>query len=86
MKSFLVALYVVCRCILYPNSKIVVVTAVKSQSRALVQQKIQGELMIMCPNLRNEIENINISNHSCEITFKNGSTLNAINCSENVRG
>lgn len=42
--------------------------------------------MRMCPNLRNEIENINISNHSCEITFKNGSTLNAINCSENVRG
>lgn len=80
------ALYVIIRAILYPNSKIIVVTAVKSQSRALVQQKIQGELMRMCPNLRNEIENINISNHSCEVTFRNGSVINAINCSENVRG
>ena len=42
--------------------------------------------MRMCPNLRSEIENINISNHSCEVTFRNGSVINAINCSENVRG
>ena len=71
---------------MYPNSKIIVATAVKSQSRALVQQKIQGELMRMCPNLKNEIEDIKISNHQCEVIFKNGSILSAINCADSVRG
>lgn len=42
--------------------------------------------MRMCPNIANEIESINISNHSCEVKFRNGSVISAINASENVRG
>ena len=42
--------------------------------------------MRMCPNLKNEIEDIKISNHQCEVIFRNGSVISAINCGENVRG
>ena len=42
--------------------------------------------MRMCPNLKNEIEDIKISNHQCEVIFKNGSILSAINCADSVRG
>ena len=42
--------------------------------------------MRMCPNLKNEIEDIKISNHQSEETFRNGSVISAINCGENVRG
>ena len=56
-KSFITALYCCCRCILYPNSKIVLAAGTKGQSKLLVSEKIQKELMSMSPPLRKEIRN-----------------------------
>ena len=57
-KSFITALYCCCRCILYPNSKIVLAAGTKGQSKLLVSEKIQKELMSMSPPLRKEIRKI----------------------------
>ena len=40
-KSYLVAVFIVCKAILYPGIKILVSCETKSQSRALVKEKIE---------------------------------------------
>jgi hypothetical protein len=54
-KSFIIALYACCRCIVYPHSKIVLSSATKGQSKLIVSDKIRNELMNMSPVLRKEI-------------------------------
>ena len=87
-KSWLIALYCCCRCILYPGQKIIVSCETKEQSRNLIRDKIVNELMNMSPNLRKEINprEIKIGTNESYVKFKNGSTITAINASENTRG
>lgn len=54
-KSFLIAIFVVIRCILYPGTKVVITSGTRGQS-INVLEKIQTELMPVSPNLRNEID------------------------------
>ena len=44
-KSFIIALYACCKCILYPNYLIVISSGTKGQSKLIVSEKIQKELM-----------------------------------------
>ncbi len=74
------------RAILYPNQKIIVSCTTKEQSRALVREKISKELMGQSPMLRREILDIKIGTHETSVTFRNGSSILAINASENTRG
>ena len=87
-KSWLVALYCCCRAILYPGQKILVSTETKEQSRNLIREKIVNELMGMSPNLKKEInpKEVKIGTNESYVKFKNGSTITAINASENTRG
>ena len=87
-KSWLIALYCCCRCILYPGQKVIVSCETKEQSRNLIREKIVNELMNMSPNLRKEINprEIKIGTNESYVKFKNGSTITAINASENTRG
>ena len=87
-KSWLIALYCCCRGILYPGQKIIVSCETKEQSRNLIREKIVNELMNMSPNLRKEINprEIKIGTNESYVKFKNGSTITAINASENTRG
>ena len=87
-KSWLIALYCCCRAILYPGQKIIVSCETKEQSRNLIREKIVNELMNMSPNLRKEINprEIKIGTNESYVKFKNGSTITAINASENTRG
>ena len=87
-KSWLIALYCCCRCILYPGQKVIVSCETKEQSRNLIREKIVNELMNMSPNLRKEINprEIKIGTNESYVKFKNGSTIIAINASENTRG
>ena len=87
-KSWLIALYCCCRCILYPGQKIIVSCETKEQSRNLIREKIVTELMNMSPNLRREInpKEVKIGTNESYVKFKNGSTITAINASENTRG
>lgn len=85
-KSFIIALYACCRCILYPNSMIVLASSTKGQSKLLVSEKIQKELMNMSPRLRKEIRKIKDNQNEIIVFFKNNSTITVVPASENARG
>ena len=55
-------------------------------TRSLIREKISKELMKQSPMLRREIADIKIGTHETAVYFRNGSTILAINASENTRG
>lgn len=85
-KSWVIALYACCRCILYPNSMIVLSSSTKGQSKLLVSEKIQKELMRDSPALRKEIRKIKDNQNEVIVYFKNHSTITVVPASENGRG
>lgn len=85
-KSFIIALYACCKCILYPNSLIVLASSTKAQSKLLVSEKIQKELMNLSPVLRKEIARIKDNQNEVIVYFKNHSTITVVPASENGRG
>ena len=85
-KSFIIALYACCRCILFPNSMIVLSSATKGQSKLLVSEKIQKELMTISPILRKEILRVKDNQNEVIVYFRNHSTITVVPASENGRG
>ena len=85
-KSFIIALYACCRCILYPRSKIVLASATRGQSTLIVSEKIEKELYRMSPTLRREIEKITSNKTEVEVVFRNGSSIIVVTANENARG
>lgn len=85
-KSWVIALYACCQCILYPNSLIVLSSATKGQSKLLVSEKIQKELMRDSPMLRKEILRIKDNQNEVIVYFRNHSTITVVPASENGRG
>ena len=87
-KSYLIAIYVVARCILYPGSKIVLASGVKNQARLIISEKIV-DLYNKSAALRGEIgdyRNISTGVNAAEVVFKNGSKISATASSDNSRG
>ena len=87
-KSYLIAIYVVARCILYPGSKIVLASGVKNQARLIISEKIV-DLYNKSSALRGEIgdyRNISTGVNAAEVVFKNGSKISATASSDNSRG
>ena len=85
-KSFVIALYGCCKCILYPNYMIVISSATKGQSKLIVSEKIQKELMSMSPILNREIVSIKVGQYETVVSFKNDSTITVVPASDNARG
>ena len=85
-KSYTTSVFLCARAILYPGQLIIVSCTTKEQSRALVREKISKELMKQSPMLRKEIKDIKVGTNETCVYFKNGSTIQAINASENTRG
>lgn len=85
-KSFVIAIYACARCVLYPNSKVVIASATKKQSSLIVSEKIKKELMNMSPNLAREIKDIKAGSNETEVIFHNGSTIVVCPATENARG
>lgn len=85
-KSFIIALYACCRCIVYPYSKIVLSSATKGQSKLIISEKIRNELMNMSPILQKEISRIKDNQNEVIVYFRNGSTIVVVPASENGRG
>lgn len=85
-KSFLIAIFVVVRCILYPGTKVVITSGTRGQS-VNVLEKIQTELMPVSPNLRKEIDlqNSKFSGQDAKIMFKNSSYIKVVTASDNAR-
>lgn len=85
-KSFMIALYACCRCILYPGTKFVIGSATRGQAKLIVSEKIQNELMEWSKPLANEIEKISTSVNDIYVKFKNGSRINVYTANDNARG
>lgn len=85
-KSFLIAIFAVVRCILYPGTKVVITSGTRGQSINILE-KIQTELMPMSPNLRNEIDmaNTKFTGQDAKIMFKNTSYIKVVTASDNAR-
>lgn len=85
-KSFLVAIYICCRCILYPGTKVVIVSGTRGQA-INVLTKIQLELIPRSTNLKNEIDfnKTKFDGQYAMIVFKNGSSIKVVTASDNAR-
>lgn len=84
-KTFLTAVFIVYKAILYPKSKIVVCSKTRSQGTQVLE-KITKELMPMSALLRSEIRDVVINQSKAEITFRNGSFIEVVTASDTSRG
>lgn len=85
-KSFIIAMFSCCKCVVYPKTMIVLTSATKGQSKLLVSEKIQKELMNSSPMLRREILRIKDNQHEVVVYFRNHSTITVVPASDNGRG
>ena len=74
-KSYMTAIFLVCKAILYPNSLIVVSCSTKEQARNLIKEKIAKELCSQSRMLKREISKVVIGTNETVIYFHNGSTI-----------
>lgn len=84
-KTFLVALFCVVKCILYPREKIVVSSPTFKQSKELIG-KITDDFMHRSSLLRSEIDRVSTGQNDCGIWFKNGSFIVCKVSTPNARG
>lgn len=85
-KSFIIALYACCRCILYPGTLFVIGSATKGQSKLMVSAKIQDELMQWSKSLAAEIEKVSTSANDTYVKFRNTSKIIVYTANDNARG
>lgn len=85
-KSFIIALYACCRCILYPGTLFVIGSATKGQSKLMVSAKIQDELMQWSKPLAAEIDRVSTSVNDTSVHFRNGSKIIVYTANDNARG
>lgn len=85
-KSFIIALYACCRCILYPGTIFVIGSATKGQSKLMVSAKIQDELMQWSKPLAAEISDISTSANDTFVKFRNTSKIIVYTANDNARG
>lgn len=85
-KSFIIALYACCRCILYPGTLFVIGSATKGQSKLMVSAKIQDELMQWSKPLATEIEKVSTSVNDTYVKFRNTSKIIVYTANDNARG
>ena len=84
-KTFLVAVFQVVRCILYPGTKIVCCSYTFKQGKEIIL-KITDDLMQRSPLLRNEIVKTSTGQNDCSIYFANGSWIRVVVAGESSRG
>lgn len=87
-KSFIVAVYCVMRCILYPGTKVIVASGTKNQAKLIISEKIV-DLYKNHASIREEIgneRNIKTGANNASVLFKNGSKIEAVTSSDNSRG
>ncbi len=84
-KSFLSAVYVVTRCILYPGTKCCIASSTRGQSVNIIE-KIQTELIPNSPELKAEIAEIKVNGTEARVIFKNSSFIKVVTASDTARG
>ena len=84
-KTYLVALYSVCRAILWPRSKIICCSYTFKQGKEIIL-KITDDFMQRSPLLRSEISKVSVGQNDCAVYFKNGSWIRVVVAGESARG
>ena len=84
-KSWLIGVYSMARCILYPGTTIAIASSTKAQAGLIISEKCKL-LANEHPNLNREISRIVTNQNKWEITFKNGSKINVVVSGEAGRG
>lgn len=85
-KSWIIALYSICMCILYPGSQIVIAAGSKKQAGLIITDKIQGFFMNKSPNFAREIKDVKANGNDWEVLFHNGSHIKVVPASDLARG
>lgn len=85
-KSYIAAVFCVCRCILYPGTKIVIASGTRGQS-INVLEKILNEMRPNSPELAMEIDEKETSINGVEsiLVFKNSSYIKVVTANDNAR-
>lgn len=84
-KTYLVSLFAVVRCILYPGTKIIAFSATFKQGKEVVL-KITDDFMMHSSFLCNEVKRTSTGLNDCGVWFKNGSWIQVRVASETSRG
>ena len=86
-KSYLSAVFCVCRCILYPGTKICIASGTRGQGMNVLE-KIDSDLKPNSPELRGEIDEkaTKINGTDAKIMFKNGSFIKVVTAGDSARG
>ena len=85
-KSWIICLYSIARCILYPKTQVVIASGAKNQARLIITQKLIKDFIVNYPNVAKEIKNIKDSANETIVYFHNGSTMEAVTSNDNSRG
>lgn len=83
-KSFLVAVFAVIRCILYPGTIIRIASKTRTQGNEVIE-KIINILMPNSANLRMEILEYKLNTSEAYIKFKNTSVVSVVSANDNAR-
>lgn len=83
-KTFLTSIFIICRSILFPETKIIIAAGNVKQSIEVIE-KIQ-DMMGNSPNLAREIEDIKTSPNNAGIIFRNGSRVSVVASNDGARG
>lgn len=88
-KSFLSVMVLMCRCILYPRSKLFVTSGGKEQAAGIIKEKVT-EICALVPALERELDRrpgkTREGKDYCQYMFKNGSYFDNIAARESSRG
>lgn len=82
-KTYITSLLLVCKCVLFPKTRVCVTAPEKGQSLQVII-KIK-EMMMSSPQLRGEISYISDSINNAKVIFHNGSWIETVTMSENSR-
>lgn len=84
-KSFIIGVYSLIRCVLYPGTKIVIASGTKDQATLIVKQHIL-KIINDSPFLGREVGKIKLGKDGCLVPFLNGSSIESVVSSDNSRG
>lgn len=83
-KSFLLAIFCVCYCILFPGTTICLASKTRGQAIEIID-KIQTILMPLSANLKMEINEIKSNQAESFVGFKNGSIIKVVTAADSAR-
>jgi len=84
-KSWLIGVYAIARCILYPGTTVALASSTKAQAGLIISEKCVS-LHNEYPNIARETNTMTTNQNKWEMTFHNGSKINVVVSGEGGRG